>query len=202
MLLRLSRALCGALAILGPALAGAQSLGTSSDSLPFRAGQWGAEFFLRDGTGVTALRFRDADRAWIGTVSGELQRSDAERSEQRRHVATLQFGHRWYQPSARRAVAPFWGLGLGAIVFSDRREVRVGSEGSSPAISDDSSVSLGEGGSTRAEGGRAPRLAVGAAWRVGASGRRTGTGRGSATPASTIYSVRANPVALRATLYF
>ena len=201
-----SRALCGALMLLVPVLAGAQPSGESSDSLPFRAGQWGAEFQVRDGTGLSALRFRDVDRAWIGTVSGELLRADADRFDQRRYLATVQLGHRWYRPSARRAITPFWALGVGGSLFRDRRETQLGTGPSPTAVIDDSSIALGAFGEVGAQWLVTPRLALGAAWQLGATRQRIDSERVSASPpiepARTIYSVRAEPVALRATLYF
>ncbi len=78
---------------------------SSSDtaSLPFRAGQWGAEFGLGSYTSAGFVRFRAPSRAWVGTVSGDYTRQTPEGNLPDRTSSQLDVtaGHRWF-----RAVLP------------------------------------------------------------------------------------------------
>jgi hypothetical protein len=152
------------------------------------------------------LRFHAADRAFIGTITGELSRNDSDRNEFRRYAAGVQLGHRWYRPAATSAIAPYWGLGLVASILSDRREVVIAGNPTSTAVADDRSVSVGAFGELGAQWLVTPRLGLGAAWQLSVLRRRTDAERVSASPPSeppsTTLSAFAAPLALRATLYF
>lgn len=175
------------------------------DSLPFRPRQWGAEFEVRDAASASALRFHAPTQAWIATLSGELFRASGDRRDERRVRAELLVGNRWYR-SAGRAIAPFWGVGIGAAFVSDRREVQIGTGNAPPAVVDDERLV----GLTYWEVGAqwlvTPRLALGAAWRVQASIERNRAERISASPPfdppGTTVRFGAQPMALRGTLYF
>ena len=54
--------------------AGAQQV----DSLPFRAGQWGAEFTAADFRGVGVLRFTSPRHAWLIDVQGRFTRQSGD----------------------------------------------------------------------------------------------------------------------------
>ncbi len=89
---------------LGVSNVAAQSaVASPADSLPFRAGQWGAEFGLGSYTSAGFVRFRSPSRAWVGTVSGDYSRQSPEDSQQDRTSAQFDVtaGHRWF-----RAVLP------------------------------------------------------------------------------------------------
>ncbi len=175
------------------------------DSLSFRPGQWGAEFEVRDAASASALRFHAPTQAWIATLSGELFHADADRGEERRARAQVLVGNRWYRP-AGRAIAPFWGVGIGAGFLSDRREIQIGTGNTPPAVVDDELLV----GLTYWEVGAqwlvTPHLALGAAWRVQASIERNRAERVSASPPfdppGTTIRFGAQPMALRGTLYF
>lgn len=87
------------------------------DSLPFRAGQWGAEFMIDDGTtGVGVLRFRSPRRAWMldASFSADWYESSYPYTtdESGRSIfVTLRAGPRRYRPIAQQA-ATYYGLGL------------------------------------------------------------------------------------------
>jgi hypothetical protein len=88
-----------------------------SDSLPFRAGQWGAQFAIDDGTaGLGVLRFRSARHAWLLDASVGASWSDGESSfigdQSRTSVfVSLRAGPRRYRPIATGSAA-YLGMGL------------------------------------------------------------------------------------------
>jgi hypothetical protein len=88
-----------------------------ADSLPFRAGQWGAEFAINDGTiGLGVLRFRSARKAWLLDASVGASWSDIESSFSAEHSARSVFararaGPRRYRPIATGSAA-YLGMGL------------------------------------------------------------------------------------------
>jgi hypothetical protein len=105
----------------------------AADSLPFRAGQWGAEFAVDNGmVGLGALRFRSPRSAWLvdamlalGGAEGESSAGDEE--DRRSTFVSLRTGPRRYRPLGR-SVASFVGAGLlGSYAWqelsaADRRE--------------------------------------------------------------------------------
>lgn len=87
-----------------------------ADSLPFRAGQWGAQFAINDGTiGLGVLRFRSARKAWLLDASLGASWSDIESpfdDDIRRSVfVRLRAGPRRYRPIATGSAA-YLGMGL------------------------------------------------------------------------------------------
>lgn len=72
---------------------------TETSALPFRAGQWGAEFSYGSFSSLGALRFRSPNRAWVGTVGGEYERTAHEDDAAHRTLSRvdLTMGHRWYR---------------------------------------------------------------------------------------------------------
>ncbi len=183
----------------------AATAASARDSLPFRSGQWGAEFEVRDGASASALRFHAPRQAWIATLSGELFRSDADRWEARRVRAEVLVGNRWYRP-AGRAIAPFWGVGVGAGFERNRQGIPIGSADAQPALLDDERLIGVVYWELGAQWLVAPRLALGAAWQVRASLQRSRAERVSELPPfeplGTTVRLRAQPMALRGTLYF
>lgn len=90
--------------LLAAAPLAAQTASTApSDSLPFRQGQWGAEFGLGSYTSAGFVRFRSPRRAWVGTVSGDYSRQTPEGTSSARTSARVSatVGHRWF-----RAILP------------------------------------------------------------------------------------------------
>lgn len=99
------------------------------DSLPFRAGQWGAEFMINDGTtGVGVLRFRSPRRAWMldASFSGDWyeEKSSYREDEWGSSVfGRLRVGPRRYRPIAEQA-ATYVGFGLtGSYGLAARGEI-------------------------------------------------------------------------------
>lgn len=92
---------------------------TPTDSLPFRAGQWGAEFLVDDGTaGVGVLRFRTPQRAWLLDASFAASWYDAESSFAPDESGSSVFvrvrtGPRRYRPIATGSAA-YLGFGFTA----------------------------------------------------------------------------------------
>lgn len=88
-----------------------------ADLLPFRAGQWGVEFLVDDGTaGVGALHFRTPRRAWLLDASVAANWYDAESSVIGNQSGVSVFvrvraGPRRYRPIAAGAAA-YLGFGL------------------------------------------------------------------------------------------
>jgi hypothetical protein len=184
----------------------AASEGTARDSLPFRPGQWGAEFAVQDFVSwASALRFHAPRQAWVATLSGNFARTEADRRDERIVRAELGLGHRWYR-SSREAIAPFVGIGVGAALVDDRLEIQVGSAGSPPAVVGNERLFGIVYGEVGAQWLVTPRLALGAGWQVQASLARNRVERVSASPPSdppgTSLGLRAQPMALRGTLYF
>lgn len=106
--LRLSRRSAGAALLLtglvvAVPVAAQTAPASTPDSLPFRAGQWGAEFGLGSYTSVGFVRFRSPNRAWVGTLSAEYTRQQPEGNLPDRTSSQLDVtaGHRWF-----RAVLP------------------------------------------------------------------------------------------------
>lgn len=94
------------------------------DSLPFRRGQWGAEFGIDDGTvGLGVLRFRSKRTAWQlnGNFAASWSKSDpyfGDQSEKDIFI-NLRAGPRRYRPIAAD-VAAYVGMGLvGGYGWSD-----------------------------------------------------------------------------------
>jgi len=81
------------------------------DSLPFRAGQWGAEFTAADFRGVGVLRFTSPRHAWLIDVQGRFTRQSGDADQiERFEVVTdsdalqLRVGWRRYGMLAPRVV--------------------------------------------------------------------------------------------------
>jgi len=130
------RILAGALLVVASAIvsprAGAQEAPSSSggggaaaaaDSLPFRAGQWGADFAINDGAvGLGVLRFRSPRMAWALNASIDARWSSADYTrapdgfpEPDGDANALSFalraGPRWYHPVVA-GVATYLGTGV------------------------------------------------------------------------------------------
>ena len=88
-----------------------------TDSLPFRRGQWGAEFAVNDGTlGLGALRFRSPRTAWlldasVGASWAETEGLFAGDDSETNVFVSLRAGLRSYRPLATGAAA-YVGTGL------------------------------------------------------------------------------------------
>ncbi len=81
------------------------------DSLPFRAGQWGAEFTASDFSGVGALRFTSSRSAWLIDVQGRFTRQSGDSDSPSRFeivsdsdALQLRLGWRRYGTVAPRVV--------------------------------------------------------------------------------------------------
>ena len=92
-----------------------------ASALPFRAGQWGAEFSLGSFSSLGAVRFRSPSRAWVGTVDGRYERTSRDEDVPDRSLSRvgLTLGHRWYH-ALHEDVAQF--VTLGAVLAWQRTE--------------------------------------------------------------------------------
>ena len=102
----------------------------TADSLPFRAGQWGAEFAINDGTiGLGVLRFRSTRKAWLldATVSASWAETESPSlGEYSSSGVFVRFraGPRRYRPIAT-GTAAYVGMGLtGAYGWATNGDVR------------------------------------------------------------------------------
>jgi hypothetical protein len=99
-----------------PGLPNAGEATVRRDSLPFRAGQWGAEFAVENGTlGLGVLRFRSPRRAWLldGAVTAhwsDFKSSIGDRTGTDVFVR-VRVGPRKYRP-VRTGIAGYVGMGL------------------------------------------------------------------------------------------
>lgn len=155
---------------LAAAPAAAQSTPASAPdtaSLPFHAGQWGAEFGLGTYTSAGFLRFRSPSRAWVGNVSADYSRRSREDNEweQTDALLNLSAGHRWF-----RAVLPDVShfLTLGSVVGSRRseqtRQSSVPGPGTAEVRSTTSSYFAGLTADVGAQWMVTPSLSLGAKW--------------------------------------
>lgn len=111
-----------------PVAPNASSAAAVRDSLPFRTGQWGAEFRIDDGTtGVGVLRFRSPRQAWTLNASFGADWYEANSpysldGSGRSVFVGLQAGPRRYRPIAQEA-ATYLGFGLtGSYGWSGRAD--------------------------------------------------------------------------------
>ncbi|MCC6245836.1 MAG: hypothetical protein IT353_23590 [Gemmatimonadaceae bacterium] len=91
-----------------------------SDSLPFRAGQWGAEFSAANFSGVGVLRFSNPRRAWLMDLQGSVTRQSGSSERMTNadvstdsETAQFRLGRRAYKPLVSRVVR-YVGGGLSA----------------------------------------------------------------------------------------
>lgn len=101
----------------------------TADSLPFRAGQWAAEFSAANFGGVGVLRFSDARRAWLADVQGRFTRQSGGNSDggpefpivTDAEALQLRLGRRHYGVLAPRVVRQLtWGV-VGSYGRSEQR---------------------------------------------------------------------------------
>lgn len=89
----------------------------AADSLPFRTGQWGAEFAINDGTiGLGVLRFRSPRKAWlldasVGAAWAESESPNLGEYRSSNVSVRLRAGPRRYRPIANGSAA-YAGMGL------------------------------------------------------------------------------------------
>jgi hypothetical protein len=173
------------------------------DSLPFRAGQWGAEFLLSDYTAVGALRFRTASQATVVNVAASLQRRDgSETTDSGTERIMARVGSRWYAPLAS-SVARFHGFGV--LGGYDRQTFEERGEASASRTTFDAGL-YGELG---AQWAVTPRLALGAAWTASATYGRTSARNESNGPVfvqpdmnANVFTLNVGQASLRASLFF
>ncbi len=104
---RVQVGLVAGLVLAVPSPSGAQQV----DSLPFRDGQWGAEFTAADFSGVGALRFTSSRSAWLIDVQGRFTRQSGDSDSPSRSETVsdpdalqLRLGWRRYGTLAPRVV--------------------------------------------------------------------------------------------------
>ncbi len=146
----------------------------STDSLPFRAGQWGAEFSASQSFGSAGLlRFRSNRSAWLldvsasirsGTRTGNLTTTD-------RSSVDLRVGPRWYRPIGARLLQ-FASVGPSVSYLSE--ESNAGSVQQVYQL-DQHSTAFGLFGELGAAWLVTPQLSLGAAWQARAGYARVTT---------------------------
>lgn len=154
--IRLIAAALAAAAIL-PATAAAQSL-------PFRAGQWGAEFQSGDLTSAGVMRFMSPTRALVFdagilNISTEAELGGGGSAENSTSLLALRLGFRSYMPVANR-VTGFWTVGGEVARGSEREEV----SGSFSGTEELKQTQLGVFGQFGADFHVTPNIAVGIAY--------------------------------------
>ena len=148
------------LAALVPQAAVAQAA-AAPDSLPFRAGQWAAEFAVSSGMpAVGVLRFRSPSSAWLlnGQLDAATQSNDSNEQRVTSTYAAIQVGVRAYRPMTTR-VMRHHGAG---VVLSYQRQ-RSESEQESPYLSRATTIGPGAYGELGASVAVTPYLRLGAA---------------------------------------
>lgn len=142
-----------------------------ADTLPFRAGQWGAEFTAANFSGVGLLRFSNPHRAWLVDVQGQVTRqsggtnslssfdvvSDSE-------ALQLRLGRRFYAPVAPRVVRH---VGVGVLGRYASQDARPGAFAVTAPFSYDESRTDFSGGVFAEVGAQwmiTANLGLGAAW--------------------------------------
>jgi hypothetical protein len=113
---------------------------TTGDSLPFRTGQWGAQFTASsEHRNVGLLRFRSPRTAWVFTADVSLNAGDSEGTENntqettdesdksRRGAVSVRTGYRRYKPVAMHA-GSFFTVGVlgGAMRAKTNRDLSYG----------------------------------------------------------------------------
>lgn len=145
-------------------LSTARAQAPASDSIGFRAGQWGAEFSLGNGslntTGAGVLRFQSARRALVLDMSANVySQSAGEGSSEDQSAIRVGLGTRWYRPVTRNVLQS---LTLGVLVSRDSRELK-----RSDPLAVDTRYTSTQGGAFAELGGSwlvTPQLSLGAAW--------------------------------------
>jgi hypothetical protein len=131
-----------------------------ADVLPFRAGQWGAEFIASGGfNGAGVLRFLAPGRALVLEGAASRSEIDYQRATDRTLTGIqLRLGHRWYRPAHARVV----------------QSLTIGVSGQRSSERYDENLEVGELSARATSGGAfaevgaawmvAPQLSLGASW--------------------------------------
>lgn len=157
-----------------------------ADSLPFRKGQWGAEFFAGDFSGIGALRFTKQNTAWLVDVQGRFIRESGNDDnpsitpgivnyEIDSDALQLRLGWRRYAPVAPRVVRH---VGLGVLASRLSSEQRPVGFAISPPVAFDvsrQSYSAGVFGEIGAQWMITPNLGLGATWSASLTAGTTST---------------------------
>lgn len=172
------RRLAGLCAVSGE-LAGSVSAQSSDEALPFRAGQWGAEFTLRTQAVGSILRFHAPDQAWALDVSSDGSwrlSGENDRFSTTGARLGLGLGKRHYR-SLAKSVVGFREVG-GSLGISRNREAGPTEFRVQRAISVGAFLGFG------AQWFVLPRLSIGASARAGVTIGRESSEGGSPAPGS------------------
>lgn len=136
----------------------------AAQSLPFRAGQWGAEFQSGDLTNAGVMRFMSPSTALVFNVgvlnlSTELDTEGAGTVENSQSLLALRLGFRNYMPVANR-VTGFWTIGGEVARGSETEEV----SGPFDGTEEMTQTQLGVFGQFGADFHVTPNIAVGMAY--------------------------------------
>lgn len=148
----------------------------ATDSLPFRAGQWGAEFSASHGFGgIGLMRFSSPGRAWFFNVQAGYTASGSDEepplstqfgeSDSQGGSASVRLGHRWFRPAGARVVQQLT-LGIDVGGAHSSRDAAVDSLRAFDLVQ--GNRSLGAFAEVGAAWMVTPKLALGAAYGMGA----------------------------------
>jgi hypothetical protein len=143
----------------------------TADSLPFRAGQWAAEFSAADFSGVGALWFTNPRRAWLVDVQGRFSRQSGNSDQPNDFLLVsdtdafqLRLGRRSYGMLAPRVVRQ---VTLGLVGSYGTSDVRPAAHSDSASILFETSRTDYAAGIFAELGAQwmiTPNLGFGAAW--------------------------------------
>jgi opacity protein-like surface antigen len=188
-----------------------------ADTLPFRGGQWGAEFSASDFAGVGALRFTSPRSAWLLDVYGRIRRQSGDNDDPSTpniirddDFVQLRVGWRRYGVLAPRVVRH---LGVGVLASRASADQQVGAFVVSVPflpLQSHASTSLGAFAELGAQWMITPKLSLGASYMASVSGEWTSVKTTTFTPQGSTRSTRSidgytgalGPLAIRAAVYF
>lgn len=202
-----------ALAMVASPLAAQQA-----DTLPFRRGQWGAEFAVANFAGIGALRFTSPRSAWLLDVQGRIRRESGDTDDPTTvnvvsdsEYAQLRLGWRRYGVLAPRVVRH---AGVGVLASRGANRQQVGAFAVSlpfvPRLEKSASTSLGAFAELGAQWMITPKLSLGASYMASISGEWTSvestlfTTQGGTRSTRSVdgYTAALGPLAIRAAVYF
>lgn len=202
----LMRNVVGAIAVTLVAVLPLDIAAQATDSLPFRAGQWGAEFSVT-GSFASAglLRFSSKRGAWLLDAGASIGKEDRSNDSYDSDFSAvrLRIGRRWYRSLGSRVLQY---ASLGPAVSYDRANYATPANPSANYDGDASVWSAGVFGELGAGWLVTPQLSLGAVWGGSASyTRRTAEVTVLQTPQTqkiTWWNAQVGSVALKVSLYF
>jgi hypothetical protein len=188
-----------------------------ADTLPFRKGQWGAEFAASNFAGIGVLRFTSPKNAWLLDVQGRIRRESGDNDDPSTpniirddDFAQVRVGWRRYGVLAPRVVRH---LGVGVLASRASADQQVGAFVVSVPflpLQSHASTSIGAFAELGAQWMITPKLSLGASYMASVSGEWTSVKTTSFTPQGSTRSTRSvdgysgvlGPLSIRAAVYF